>query len=84
MAEAHPNPGYKALAELEPQISDFTLVTENVDSLYVRVASQNVIELHGNSRRSRCSLEGTVAEPEEHDDSVPPRLPSVARRYGPT
>jgi NAD-dependent deacetylase len=84
VAEAHPNPGHKALAELEPQISDFILVTENVDSLHARVASQNVIELHGNSLRSRCSLEGTVAEPEEHDDSVPPRLPSVARRYGPT
>jgi NAD-dependent deacetylase len=34
-----------------------------------------LIELHGNVLRSKCSLEGEVAEPEENDDSVPPRCP---------
>jgi NAD-dependent deacetylase len=75
VAEAEPNPGHKALAELERRIPDFTLVTQNVDGLHARAASQNMIELHGNILRSKCSLEGEVAEPEEHSDSVPPRCP---------
>ena len=75
MAKATPNPGHKALAELERRIPDFTLVTQNVDGLHARAASRNLIELHGNVLRSKCSLEGEVAEPEENDDSVPPRCP---------
>ena len=72
---AAPNPGHRALARLEHRVLDFTLVTQNVDGLHARAGSRNVIELHGNILRSTCSLEGEVAEPEEHDDSVPPRCP---------
>ena len=32
-----------------------------------------MIELHGNVLRSKCSLKDEVVQPEEHDDSVPPR-----------
>jgi len=73
VAEAEPNPGHRALSELESRILDFTLVTQNVDGLHERAGSRNVIELHGNILRSKCSLEHEVAQPEEHDDSVPPR-----------
>ncbi len=73
--EATPNPGHKALAELERRIPDFALVTQNVDGLHERAGSRNVVELHGNILRSRCSLEGAVVERDEHDDSVPPRCP---------
>ncbi len=72
---AEPNQGHKALAELENRPPDFTLVTQNVDGLHERAGSRNTIELHGNILRSRCSLEDDVVEPEEHDDSVPPRCP---------
>jgi NAD-dependent deacetylase len=72
VANAEPNQGHRALAELERQIPDFTLITQNVDGLHARAGSRNVVELHGNILRSKCSLEGEVAEPEEHDDSVPP------------
>ncbi len=73
--EAEPNPGHMALAELERRVSDFTLVTQNVDGLHERAGSRNVIELHGNILRSKCSLEGEIASPRERDDSVPPRCP---------
>jgi NAD-dependent deacetylase len=73
VAKAEPNPGHRALAELERQIPGFTLVTQNVDGLHERAGSRNVIELHGNILRSKCSLEDKVVQPEEHDDSVPPR-----------
>jgi NAD-dependent deacetylase len=49
-----PNPGHHALVRLEQRVSDFTLVTQNVDNLHVRSGSQNVVELHGNIERSYC------------------------------
>jgi NAD-dependent deacetylase len=75
VSEAEPNPGHRALAELERWIPDFTLVTQNVDGLHQRAGSWNVIELHGNILRSKCSLEDEVTEPDVHDDFVPPRCP---------
>ena len=73
VAGAEPNPGHRALAELERRGPGFTLVTQNVDGLHERAGSRNVIELHGNVLRSKCSLEDEVVQPEEHDESVPPR-----------
>jgi NAD-dependent deacetylase len=52
---AAPNAGHEALARLESSISDFTLATQNVDSLHLRAGSQNVLELHGNLREARCT-----------------------------
>jgi NAD-dependent deacetylase len=75
VSEAEPNAGHRALAELERQVPSFTLVTQNVDGLHARAGSRNVIELHGNITRSKCSREGRIVEPEEHDDSVPPLCP---------
>jgi len=72
---AEPNEGHEALATLERRIPDFTLFTQNVDGLHGRAGSRNVVELHGNILRSRCSLEGEVTEPDEQDELVPPRCP---------
>jgi NAD-dependent deacetylase len=71
VSEAEPNPGHLALAELERMIPNFTLVTQNVDGLHERAGSREVIELHGNIRRTRCSVEGLIVEPDE-TDVVPP------------
>jgi NAD-dependent deacetylase len=76
VTSAEPNAGHRALAELERRLPNFTLVTQNVDRLHARAGSQNVLELHGNILRSRYSLEGGVVEPEEQDESVPPRCPT--------
>ncbi len=54
-ANAQPSAGHLALAELEARGGDFTLVTQNVDSLHVRAGSKNVLELHGNLREARCT-----------------------------
>ncbi len=72
---AEPTSGHLALAELERRAPSFTLVTQNVDGLHERAGSRDMIELHGNVLRSRCSREGIVVEPEEHVESVPPRCP---------
>ena len=52
---AEPNAGHYALAQLERMIPDFTLATQNVDSLHLRAGSRNVLELHGDLREARCT-----------------------------
>jgi len=71
IAEARPNPGHLALAELERRVPRMTLVTQNIDGLHLRAGSREVIELHGNIGRIRCSVEGTVVERFEDGDRVP-------------
>lgn len=63
-----PNPGHYALAEMEKKIPEFTLITQNVDGLHRMAGSMNVLELHGNIQRVRCSECGTFAE--EWDDGT--------------
>jgi NAD-dependent deacetylase len=52
---AEPNAGHAALVALERACSDFTLATQNVDSLHRRAGSQRVLELHGSLREARCT-----------------------------
>jgi NAD-dependent deacetylase len=54
-SRAQPNAGHRALVDLETRIGDFTLATQNVDSLHVRAGSRNLLELHGNLREARCN-----------------------------
>jgi len=54
-SRAVPNAGHVALAQLENLVPDFTLATQNVDSLHLRAGSRNVVELHGNLRETRCT-----------------------------
>jgi NAD-dependent deacetylase len=51
---ANPNAGHYALAHLEALVPDFTLATQNVDSLHLRAGSSGLLELHGNLREARC------------------------------
>jgi NAD-dependent deacetylase len=53
--EVQPNAGHFALAEMERHIPHFTLITQNVDGLHQRSGIKNVLELHGNITRVRCS-----------------------------
>jgi len=50
-----PSPAHVALAEIEQRVPDFTLVTQNVDSLHLRAGSRNVLELHGKLREAKCT-----------------------------
>jgi len=59
-AGVEPNEGHRALAQLERRVADFTLVTQNVDSLHRRAGSLNVVELHGNLREARCDRCGAI------------------------
>jgi NAD-dependent deacetylase len=52
---AEPNAGHYALARIEERFADFTLATQNVDSLHLRAGTRNLVELHGNLRSARCN-----------------------------
>lgn len=52
--EKGPNPGHRALADLETMIDDVTVITQNVDRLHQRAGSRDVVELHGNILQSYC------------------------------
>ena len=75
VAQAQPNPGHLALAELEQRGSAFTLITQNVDGLHQQAGSQNVIELHGNINRTKCFTEGHIVNVWPPTSEVPPRCP---------
>lgn len=67
-----PNAGHYALVEMEHRIPEFTLITQNVDGLHRFAGSQNVLELHGNIQRVRCSNCGLLVEMwDENIEQVP-------------
>ena len=83
VAEAQPNPGHFALAELERRVPKFTLITQNVDGLHQRAGSRDVIELHGNIGRTKCVEENLVVETWNDTGDVPPRCPRCGGRLRP-
>lgn len=76
VAQARPNAGHFALAALEARVPAFLLATQNVDGLHARAGSRNLVELHGNIGRVKCSRDGrAVARWDDPPDDLPPRCP---------
>ncbi len=79
IAQVEPNPGHRVLAAWESLFADFWVITQNVDGLHEKAGSRNIIELHGNIWKLRCTREGTVTEVRD----VPlPQLPPVCPACG--
>jgi NAD-dependent deacetylase len=55
IAKARPNPGHKALVDLEVRKRNFTLITQNVDGLHDLAGSGKILKLHGDIWRMRCT-----------------------------
>lgn len=86
VAQAQPNPGHLALAQLEAYLTKdalrtrhyatgFTLITQNVDGLHQRAGNRSVIELHGNINRTKCFDEGVIVDSWQPTEDVPPPCP---------
>ena len=61
--EIKPNAAHLALARLEEALGDrFLLVTQNIDNLHERAGSKNVVHMHGELLKVRCSQSGQVLE----------------------
>lgn len=65
---AQPNAAHEAIARL----SSASVVTQNVDGLHARAGANNVIELHGNIFRVRCTKEQRIELREEPFADLPP------------
>lgn len=52
--DIEPNPGHRALAEMENYFPEFTLITQNIDDLHAKAGNRKIYELHGNIIRNRC------------------------------
>lgn len=58
IAKAAPNPGHKALVQLEIRKPRFTLITQNVDGLHDLAGNGKILKLHGDIWRMRCTTCG--------------------------
>jgi len=54
VTRAQPNPGHRAVAELESMVRGLVVLTQNVDGMHQRAGSKDVVELHGNLTRFKC------------------------------
>ncbi len=79
IAPVEPNPGHRVLAAWQALFPEFSLITQNVDGLHGKSGSRDVVELHGNIWKLRCTREGTVTEVRE---TPLPRLPPVCPSCG--
>jgi NAD-dependent deacetylase len=75
VANAEPNPGHVALAQMAQFIPKLTLITQNVDGLHQRAGSEDVIELHGNIMRTKCFDDGRIVTDWFDEGEIPPRCP---------
>ncbi|MBU0637427.1 MAG: NAD-dependent deacylase [Planctomycetes bacterium] len=82
LAKVEPHDGHRVLADWEERVSDFTLVTKNVDGLHHRAGSTKVIELHGRLDVVRCT--GCKYEVIGLDDlGADPHCPECSQRLRP-
>lgn len=75
VAQAQPNSGHLALAQLADLVPNLTLITQNVDGLHQRAGSPEVIELHGNIQRIKCSGDGRIVLDWPPTEQSPPPCP---------
>lgn len=79
IAPVEPNAGHRVIAGWESLFGEMAVITQNVDGLHAKAGSQNVVELHGNIWKLRCTREGTV---EEVRDNPLPHIPPVCPNCG--
>ncbi len=61
--DIQPNSAHLALAELETLLGDHLLiVTQNIDNLHERAGNSNVIHMHGELLKVRCSQSGQTQQ----------------------
>ncbi|MDA0147562.1 Sir2 family NAD+-dependent deacetylase [Vibrio sp. LaRot3] len=65
-SDIHPNAAHKALGELEAKLQGtVTIITQNIDNLHERGGSENVIHMHGELLKARCSESNQVIDHNE-------------------
>jgi len=67
-----PNPAHEALATMVGQFRSFVLITQNVDGLHRMAGSQDILEMHGNIWKVRCTKCSTVTDNLDLPIAYPP------------
>lgn len=82
VADSEPNAAHAAISDLEGGFPSFSLITQNTDGLHGRAGSSDVVELHGNIWRARCTREPCTSDqavfelPESPLGEIPPMCPA--------
>jgi NAD-dependent deacetylase len=71
LADAQPNPGHRALAQLEARGLVQAVITQNVDRLHAIAGSRDVVEVHGSIASASCPRCGRREERERVRDLLP-------------
>ena len=72
LATKAPNPAHGALATLAGQCQSCVLITQNVDGLHRMAGSHDVLEMHGNIWRVRCTQCAIVTDNRDVPIVFPP------------
>ena len=72
---AKPNPAHYTLALLEKMHILKSIITQNIDGLHQKAGSLNVIEIHGNIWKVKCTVCNYRSRLIEPPESVPPHCP---------
>lgn len=76
IADAKPNPGHYAMADLEGMGHLAHIITQNIDNLHQRAGSRQITEIHGNRYLVRCMSCGSRDRLENvRLDRLPPLCP---------
>jgi len=71
-----PNAAHHAIAKLESRLSQFWLITQNVDGLHRQAGSTKLSEIHGNIWKVRCTACGQISDDRSVPISILPFCPS--------
>ena len=74
LEKAQPNPGHRALGELEKMGILRSVITQNIDNLHREAGNSMVIEVHGNIYQQACLSCGKKQRSEEHTSELQSRM----------
>ena len=79
-----PNSGHYAIAAMEERVPNFTLITQNIDNLHRLAGTKNLVELHGNIWRVRCTNTTCQSSENPHENRKVPidPLPPCCKECG--
>ena len=70
------NRAHEVLAAMESQFDRVWILTQNIDGFHTTAGSQNVIEIHGNMHRMKCTSCSYSRIYEDYSDfEIPPQCP---------
>ena len=56
--DIRPNSAHLRLADIESEVGKMTIITQNVDNLHERAGSKNILHMHGELLKVRCTFCG--------------------------